>query len=166
MIDPARYVFTAMSRACSFLSNYGERESRYAPSIISPPVTHVEIRFSIDDKTRADQIIGALLARRLVACGQRIGPMTSRYWWSGKLEQSEEWLILLKTRSELTERVSDVITAHHPYETPEIVALPIVAGLAPYLDWIDTVTGGTAGADEAAKGATRTAERGSDEPPE
>ncbi len=166
MIDPVRYVFTAMSRACSFLSNYGERESRYAPSEISPPEAHVEIRFSIDDEARADEIVGALLARRLVACGQRIGPMTSRYWWSGKLQQSEEWLVLLKTRSELTGRVSEVIVAHHPYDTPEIVAVPIVTGLARYLDWIDTVTGGTTDHEGATTGVTRDAGGGGEEPAE
>ena len=49
-------------------------------------------------RRRADAIVGSLLARHLVACGQRTGPVTSRYWWNGSLEQAEEWLVLLKTR--------------------------------------------------------------------
>ncbi|MGH9078497.1 MAG: divalent-cation tolerance protein CutA [Acidimicrobiales bacterium] len=101
----------------------------------------MEIRFTIDDKAAADTIVGALLAERLVACGQRIGPIISRYRWAGSIEEAEEWLVLLKTRSELIDRVIDVIVEHHPYETPEVVALPIVAGYAAYLDWIDDVTG-------------------------
>ena len=60
---------------------------------------HVQIQFAIDDPERADAIVESLLARHLVACGQRIGPVTSRYWWNGSLEQSEEWLVLLKTRT-------------------------------------------------------------------
>lgn len=102
--------------------------------------SHTEIRFTIDDPGRADQITGLLLAERLVACGQRVGPVVSRYWWSGSLEQNEEWLVLLKTRSELADRVIATIATHHPYDTPEIVAVPVVAGLAGYLDWIDEVT--------------------------
>lgn len=108
-------------------------------------MTHVEIRFTIDDEAGADAIIGALLAERLVACGQRVGPIMSRYWWSGTIDQSEEWLVLVKTRSALTDRVVETIVEHHPYETPEVVAVPIVAGYAGYLDWIDDVTGGVSG---------------------
>jgi periplasmic divalent cation tolerance protein len=104
-------------------------------------MTHVEIRFTIDDEAGADAIVRALLAERLVACGQRMGPILSRYWWSGSVEQSEEWLVVVKTRSELTDRVVDTIVEHHPYETPEVVAVSIVAGYAGYLDWIDDVTG-------------------------
>jgi periplasmic divalent cation tolerance protein len=113
-------------------------------------MTHLEVRFTIDDEAAADAIISALLAEKLVACGQRIGPIRSRYWWSGSIEQSEEWLVLLKTRSELSDRVIDTIVERHPYETPEVVAVPIVAGHADYLDWIDDVTGD---AGDATKGS-------------
>jgi periplasmic divalent cation tolerance protein len=102
---------------------------------------HVEIHFTVDNQADADSIVGALLAERLVACGQRIGPIISRYWWSGSIQHTEEWLVLLKTRSELTERVIDAVVEHHPYETPEVVALPIVSGHPGYLDWVDAVTG-------------------------
>ena len=85
----------------------------------------MQIQFAIDDPDRADAIIGSLLARHLVACGQRTGPVTSRYWWQGSLEQSEEWLVLLKTRSGLTSSVIDAVIADHPYDTPEVIALPV-----------------------------------------
>ena len=58
----------------------------------------VQVQFAIDDAEKADEIVAFLLDRHLVACGQRIGPMVSRYWWEGSLEQAEEWLVLLKTR--------------------------------------------------------------------
>ncbi len=103
-------------------------------------VTHVEIRFTVDDPARADAIVGSLLAERIIACGQRVGPIVSRYWWSGSIERTDEWLVLLKTRSELATRVIDMIVERHPYDTPEVVALPIVAGHAGYLEWIDDVT--------------------------
>jgi periplasmic divalent cation tolerance protein len=111
-------------------------------------MTHAEIRFTVDDAARADAIVGSLLAERLIACGQRVGPVVSRYWWSGSIERTDEWLVLCKTRSELVNRVIDMIVEHHPYDTPEVVALPIVAGHTGYLDWIDEVT--------AAPGASHT----------
>ncbi len=105
---------------------------------------HVQIQFAIDDPATADAIVGSLLARRLVACSQRLGPMVSRYWWEGSIEQAEEWLVLLKTRSDLSSRVVDEVLDRHPYQTPEVVALPIVHGGVGYLDWIDQATAGAA----------------------
>lgn len=101
---------------------------------------HVQIQFTIDDPERADAIVGSLLARRLVACGQRTGPVSSRYWWNGSLEQAEEWLVLLKTRSDLTSSVIAAVVADHPYDTPEVVALAIGAGAPGYLEWINDTT--------------------------
>jgi periplasmic divalent cation tolerance protein len=101
---------------------------------------HVQIQFVIDDPERADAIIGSLLARHLVACAQRTGPVTSRYWWHSSLEQSEEWLVLLKTRSGLTASVIDAVVADHPYENPEAIALPVTEGAPGYLEWIDATT--------------------------
>ena len=101
-----------------------------------PHVSCVQIQFTIDDMARADTIVESLLAQRLVACGQRTGPIVSRYRWKGSLRQSEEWLVLLKTRSELAERVIEEIVEGHPYETPEVIAVAITHGSAGYLQWI------------------------------
>lgn len=105
-------------------------------------MSHVQIQFTIDDPGRADGIIGRLLEDRLVACGQRLGPVVSRYWWEGSLHESEEWMVFLKTRSELAPTVIDAIVARHPYDTPEVVVVPIVDGARGYLGWIDEVTSG------------------------
>ncbi len=102
-------------------------------------MTFVQVQFALDDPTKADAIVESLLARRLVACGQRVGPVVSRYRWQGSVERAEEWLVLLKTRSELASRVVEVVVGAHPYETPEVVVLPIVQGFAGYLDWIGEV---------------------------
>ena len=66
------------------------------------------------------------LTRRLVACGQRLGPVSSRYWWNGSLEQATEWLVLLKTRSELC-RTGDrrPLSPTIPTRLPEVVAVDI-----------------------------------------
>jgi len=101
---------------------------------------HVQIQFAIDDPETADAIVGSLLARHLVACGQRTGPVTSRFWWNGSLEQSEEWLVLLKTRTELASSVIDAVVAEHPYDTPEVIAFAVSDGALGYLEWIDGTT--------------------------
>jgi len=103
---------------------------------------YVQIQFAIDDADQADAIVELLLAERLVACGQRTGPVVSHYWWQGSREHAEEWLVLLKTRSELTSRVVDAIRSRHPYDTPEVVVLEIAGGAPDYLEWIDDVTAG------------------------
>jgi periplasmic divalent cation tolerance protein len=106
-------------------------------------VGQVQIQFAIDDPDRADAIVESLLDRRLVACGQRAGPVRSRFRWQGSMETAEEWLVLLKTRSELVPRVIDAVVAEHPYENPEVVAMEFTQGAPSYLGWIDDVTAGT-----------------------
>jgi periplasmic divalent cation tolerance protein len=101
---------------------------------------HVQVQFAIDDPERADVIVESLLAAGLVACGQRLGPVSSRYWWNGSRQQASEWLVLVKTRSELATRVIESIVADHPYEVPEVVVLGIDRGAPAYLEWIDAVT--------------------------
>jgi periplasmic divalent cation tolerance protein len=103
-------------------------------------MAHVQIQFTIDDPERADAIIEQLLVDRLVACGQRIGPVVSRYWWDGSLVRAEEWLVLVKTRAALAAVTTDAVIAAHPYDTPEVVVLAIASGGPGYLSWIDSVT--------------------------
>ena len=103
-------------------------------------MSHVQIQFAIDDLEVADSIVEMLLRDRLVACGQRTGPIVSRYWWNDSVEQSQEWLVLLKTRAELASAVIHSVVTHHPYATPEVITLPIAGGAAGYLAWIDSVT--------------------------
>ena len=68
------------------------------------------------------------------------GPITSTYRWRGKIERQEEWQCWAKTRGELFDRVEAAIRRIHPYEVPEIIAVPIVAGSAGYLSWLDAET--------------------------
>jgi periplasmic divalent cation tolerance protein len=103
-------------------------------------MAHVQVQFAIDDAARADAIVETLLDEHLIACGQRVGPIRSRYWWGGRQEQADEWLVLMKTRAELAPAVLAAVGAHHPYETPEVVTLELVGGAADYLEWIDEVT--------------------------
>jgi len=81
-------------------------------------------------------IAESLVAERLVACANILPGIQSVYRWHGKVESGTEWLLMMKTRAECLARLQERIRALHTYELPEIVAVPIVAGLEPYLNWI------------------------------
>jgi periplasmic divalent cation tolerance protein len=85
----------------------------------------------------AQTIARRLLEARLAACVQILPPMQSLYHWQGKIEDSSEFLVLVKTSRPLFDRVRHEIAAHHTYSEPEIVALPIIDGAPGYLDWLD-----------------------------
>ena len=87
-------------------------------------------------KEDAVRIAASLVEKRLAACVQIAGPLYSTYHWKGKIEQAEEWQCLIKSRQDLFGELEQAIKAIHPYEVPEIIALTIVAGSAPYLRWL------------------------------
>jgi len=78
----------------------------------------------------------AALQSRLVACANLIPKIESHYWWQGKLESSAEVLVLFKTTKGKLKALEKLIIANHPYDTPEFLVLPIVAGNKRYLDWV------------------------------
>jgi periplasmic divalent cation tolerance protein len=88
-------------------------------------------------KEHAEEIARALVEHRLAACVQILGPITSIYHWAGKIETSQEWQCWAKTRRGLFERVEEAIRQLHPYEVPEILALPVLAAGRDYLQWLD-----------------------------
>jgi periplasmic divalent cation tolerance protein len=86
------------------------------------------------------RLAGELVEGSLAACVQ-IGPVVSSvYRWRGAVEKSEERLLLIKSRRELFASLEATIKAGHPYEVPQIVALDVSAGHAPYLDWLEAST--------------------------
>ncbi len=84
----------------------------------------------------AERIARSLVERRLAACAQVVGPIRSIYRWQGEIETAEEWQLWAKTQRGLYERVEQAIRSAHPYEVPEILALPVAAGSAAYLEWL------------------------------
>jgi len=84
----------------------------------------------------ARRIARTLVDRGLAACVQIVGPIESIYRWQGRVETAREWLCLIKTNSARFREVNATIAELHPYDTPEIVALPIAAGSQRYLDWL------------------------------
>jgi periplasmic divalent cation tolerance protein len=99
-------------------------------------VEALQVLTTVDDRQKAQEIAKALVERRLVACAQVIGPIHSYYWWQGKLEEAEEWLLQLKTRAELYDELERVLKELHPYTVPEILAFPVVEGNPEYLEWL------------------------------
>jgi periplasmic divalent cation tolerance protein len=87
----------------------------------------------------AERIAQVLVERGLVACAQISGPITSIYRWEGALETAQEWRCLAKTDRTKYEAVEQNVRRLHPYDVPEIVATPIVAGSQAYLDWLQSV---------------------------
>jgi len=88
------------------------------------------------DEGVADRIARTLVEQGLAACVNRLAPVRSTYRWEGAVEQATETPLLVKTTRVRYAEVEQTIRALHPYEVPEIVALPIEAGLAAYLRWI------------------------------
>jgi periplasmic divalent cation tolerance protein len=93
----------------------------------------------------ADRLARALVDERLAACVNRIAPVQSVYRWEGKLEQSEEQLLIIKTKRECFPALEKRVRELHNYAVPEIIALPIIDGSQDYLRWLnEQTTGGAA----------------------
>jgi periplasmic divalent cation tolerance protein len=101
----------------------------------------IEVHTTIDSKEAAQKIAEAIVSKRLAACVQVSGPITSTYWWQGKIEQAEEWVCTAKTQRELYSDLEQAIRAAHSYDVPEILAVDVIAGNAAYLDWVEQETG-------------------------
>ena len=100
---------------------------------IRDPIAVFITAANLDEARRLAEM---LVTSKLAACVQLLPAIESVYWWQGKIERSDEVLIIAKTaRSKFSQLEGDV-RASHSYETPEIVALPIIQGSEPYLDWL------------------------------
>jgi periplasmic divalent cation tolerance protein len=97
---------------------------------------YLQVSIAAGSEEEAERIAAALVERRLAACVQVLGPIASRYRWQGKVEQAREWLCLAKTEASRYPELEAAIRELHSYDEPEIVATPIVAGSAGYLDWV------------------------------
>jgi periplasmic divalent cation tolerance protein len=91
---------------------------------------------TIDSEEAAGDLAAALVDDRLAACVQVVGPIRSTYRWEGAVETSTEWLLLVKTTAGRFAALREAIRARHPYDVPEIVAVPVQAGLRQYLRWV------------------------------
>lgn len=92
------------------------------------------------DRAIAEKIAHALVDGKLAACVNILAPCASVYRWQGNVETAAEVPLLIKTRAEIYPEVEAAIKSLHPYELPEIIALPVAHGAHEYLDWINAAT--------------------------
>ena len=102
----------------------------------------VVVLVTIDSLEEAQNIATALLERRKVACINIVPRVDSHYWWERKLETDREALMIIKTRASLVNELVGLVKESHPYDVPEVIALPIIGGNQDYLEWIDRETEG------------------------
>ena len=97
---------------------------------------YLQVMTTVESRGQAEEVARHVLDRRLAGCVQ-IVQCASMYHWQGKVEQSDEFLCIMKTRADLFDELKTEIAAVHPYEVPEILAIPVAAGNSEYLDWLN-----------------------------
>lgn len=102
-----------------------------------PMATHFEVRTTVANEADAERLADLMMTRRLAACVQVL-PITSTYRWQGKVHRDPELLLMAKTTAERFPALQEAVLAAHPYDEPELIAVPIVAGSPSYLAWIDS----------------------------
>ena len=91
---------------------------------------------NLPDRDSANALARALVEKRVAACVNVLAPCRSIYRWKGEVQGEDEHPVLIKTTSEAYPALEAAIRASHPYELPEIIAVPVERGLAAYLDWV------------------------------
>ncbi|HEY2066837.1 MAG TPA: divalent-cation tolerance protein CutA [Gemmatimonadaceae bacterium] len=110
---------------------------------LSPAMPHTDaivVMTTLASPEDAVKLVQALLERRLIACGSVLPGARSIYRWQGKIADEQEAIVLLKTRSARLETLKVAFEELHPYKVPELLAIPVTAGNAKYLDWINGET--------------------------
>ena len=98
----------------------------------------IQVMTTVAGREEAEKMARHLLAARLAACVQLVGPVTSFFWWQGRIDSAGEYLCIIKSSSQLYKKIEAAIKEIHPYEVPEILAVPVVAGGPEYLRWLAT----------------------------
>jgi periplasmic divalent cation tolerance protein len=101
------------------------------------PDQAIVVLITVPSREVGEKVARALLEQRLVACVNILPAIQSHYWWQGEIQQEQEAMLFVKSRSDLFEtKLIPAVQAVHPYEVPEIIALPVNMGLESYLGWI------------------------------
>jgi periplasmic divalent cation tolerance protein len=105
-----------------------------------PHTDAIVVLTTVASEDEALHLVRALLERRLIACGTVLPPARSLYRWQGKIAEEKEVVVMLKTRSARMESLTSAFGELHPYKVPELLAVPVTAGLEKYLEWINSET--------------------------
>jgi periplasmic divalent cation tolerance protein len=98
---------------------------------------YIQVVTTTERREDADRIARTLVDERLAACVQVVGPISSTYRWRGAIETTQEWQCWAKSRRDLYDEIEQTIRGIHPYEVPEILAVPVLHGSVSYLAWLD-----------------------------
>ena len=98
---------------------------------------YLVVQTTLPSEDAARELARHLVAERSAACVQIDGPIESVYRWQGEMASAQEWRLTIKLPAQAYPRLVDVIGKYHPYEVPELLALPVEAGLPAYLAWLD-----------------------------
>jgi len=101
---------------------------------------HIVVLTTLEDAEQARSLVRRLVDDRLVACGTVLDGAQSIYRWHSAVEQAREAVVLLKTRRERWEALATAVKALHPYDVPELLAIPVERGLDAYLNWVTQET--------------------------
>lgn len=99
---------------------------------------YCQVVTTTDSREEADRLARGSVEARVAGCAQVLGPITSSYWWDGKVESDEEWQVIFKTTARSYGSLEQYVRESHSYDVPEILCLPVTAGNRAYLDWLDT----------------------------
>lgn len=86
--------------------------------------SYIVVFMTVSDEKEATKIIHSLLKDRLIACANIVGPVASLFWWKGKIDKANEFLVIMKSRKNLFKKLSERVKELHSYEVPEVIALP------------------------------------------
>lgn len=103
-------------------------------------LSHLVVLTTLGSQDAARKLISGLVEEGVVACGTILGGARSIFRWEGAITEEDEVLVLLKTHRERWEDLRKAVSARHPYDVPELLAIPVEAGLEAYLDWVTDVT--------------------------
>ena len=101
---------------------------------------YIQVITTTDGQQNAEAIARALVEKRLAACVQVFGPLTSTYRWKGEIQTAQEWQCVAKGRRDAFGNIEATIRRLHPYQVPEVLALPVTAGSPDYLAWVENET--------------------------
>jgi len=98
--------------------------------------SYIVVFMTVPDKKEATKIAQSLLKEKLIACANIVGPVSSLFWWKGKIDKASEFLVIMKSKKNLFKKLSERVKKLHSYEVPEVIALPVIDGLPSYLNWL------------------------------
>jgi periplasmic divalent cation tolerance protein len=98
---------------------------------------YIVIFITVPEYDIGKNVADILINEKLAACVNITGKINSTYFWQGNVENDDEYLLIIKTRKDKFEELSQKVKENHPYSVPEIIAMPIIVGSKDYLNWID-----------------------------